>query len=424
MNLLSEKDKEYIWHPFSPLDEKSEIPVIVSAKGVYLYTEDGRKIMDGISSWWVNIHGHSNDSIAKAVFDQASRLEHVIFAGFTHPPAIELAENLLKLLPIHQKKVFYSDNGSTAVEVGLKMAIQHWHNKGKKKKKIIAIQGAYHGDTFGSMSVGDRGSFVDPFSDFLFNVDYIDFPNSENREGVLAQFKRLAGDDDVAAFIFEPLLQGAAGMRTYDHSILDSLIDIAHKNDILCIADEVLTGFGRTGKFFASDYLKNKPDIFCLSKGLTGGTMALGVTTCSEKILEAFRIDDAKKIFFHGHSFTANPIACAASIASLKLLNTEESFSRIKMINECHLEASKFLQDHKKVADCRVLGTLLAIELKTDSGTSYFNSAREQLYNFFLQKDILLRPLGNIIYILPPYIITKQELNKIYEAIKELLEIY
>ncbi|MTI31012.1 adenosylmethionine--8-amino-7-oxononanoate transaminase [Xanthovirga aplysinae] len=416
------KDKAHIWHPFTPLIGSGDPLVIQSAKGVYLHTEDGRKIIDAVSSWWVNTHGHSNEHIAEALSKQARELEHVIFAGFTHPPAIQLAENLLKILPENQSKFFFSDNGSTSVEVALKMAIQYWHNQGIKKEKVIAFEGGYHGDTFGAMSVGGRSSFFQAFDPYLFDVAFIPFPEKGKEEKTIDALKTLLKSEDVAAFIFEPLLQGSAGMRMYSPEVLDELIYLAQQKDVICIADEVLTGFGRTGKYFANDYLKNKADIFCLSKGLTGGTMALGVTSCSEKIIDAFREEDPKKTFFHSHSFTANPLACAAANASFEILTSETCQNNIQRVEKRHLGIKKKLEHHPKLKDIRVCGTVIAFEILTEEETSYFNKSRNAIYNFFLEKDILLRPLGNVIYILAPYIITNEELDRIYSSIEELLE--
>lgn len=415
------RDKEAIWHPFTQLTSPIDPIAITEAHGIYLHTEDGRKIMDAISSWWVNLHGHSNTYIAKAIEKQAKTLEHVIFAGFTHEPAITLAENLLSILPSNQSKIFFSDNGSTAVEVGLKMAFQYWHNQGIEKKKMIAFNGSYHGDTFGAMAVGDRGPFSAPFSSFLFDVAFVDCPNENNYEEILIQFKKHIDSGDVAAFIFEPLVLGSAGMLMYEAKYLDEMIKYAQLRDVICIADEVFTGFGRTGKLFASDYLTNKPDIFALSKGLTGGTMALGVTSCTEKIIEVFRSNDIMKTFFHGHSFTANPIACAASNASFDLLMKEECQMAIHNISVWQQEAGHRWEKHSKIKEVRQLGTILALELDTSDASSYVNEVRHRLYPFFLERNILLRPLGNIIYVLPPYIITKPEIEKIYSAINELL---
>ncbi len=422
MNLKA-SDKKNIWHPFTPLVGGTEPLLVESAEGVYLHLADGRKIIDAVSSWWVNLHGHSHPVIAQAIFEQAKKLEHVIFAGFTHEPAIRLAENLLSILPKNQSKIFFSDNGSTAVEVALKMAIQHWHNQGiKNKTKIIAFEGAYHGDTFGAMSVGERGAFTDAFAPYLFNVEFIDFPTEENKEKILKDFEGRLATNQVGIFIYEPLVQGVAGMRMYSPSILEKLISIAQQHDIICIADEVFTGFGRTGKLFASNYLNVQPDMVAVSKGITGGFMALGVTSCSQKIVEAFQSAEASKTFFHGHSYTANPLACAAANASFDLLLGEECQQSIQRISESHLSFISNNKNHKAIKNIRSLGTILALELQTQEDTSYFNETRKKIYPFFLNRNILLRPLGNVIYMLPPYVITNEELNVVYNAINEFLD--
>ena len=420
MDNLIALDKKNVWHPFSSLNGEQETPLISSAQGVYLHTADGRKIIDAISSWWVNLHGHCNPVIANAVAAQAATLEHVIFAGFTHEPAITLSANLLSILP-EQRKVFFSDNGSTAVEVALKMGIQYWHNRGIRKKKIIAFSGAYHGDTFGSMSVAERGLFTEPFFPYLFDVSFIDFPNEGNQNQVIAQFYELVKQKDVAAFIFEPLVQAAAGMRIYPPEMLDSLISLAKEHDVICIADEVFTGFGRTGKNFAIDYLGNKPDIIALSKGVTGGFMPLGVTACSQKIVTAFESSEFDKTFFHGHSYTANPLACAAANASFQLLMNSECQKRIHNIEHRHVAFSESIRHNKRVSSAKVFGTVLAIELRTSEETAYTNSLRKKIYPFFLERNILLRPLGNVIYVLPPYVIETSELEIVYGAIREFL---
>jgi adenosylmethionine---8-amino-7-oxononanoate aminotransferase len=417
---MIEKDKKYIWHPYTSLAGTDDNIFIESAKGIYLYTPEGRKILDAISSWWVNLHGHSNPYIANAIAEQAKKLEHVIFAGFTHEQAIVLAERLLKILPGDQKKIFFSDNGSTAVEVAIKMALQYWYNRGEERKKIIAIEGAFHGDTFGAMSVGERGSFTKPFQSLLFDVDFIPFPSQEKETEALNYFEKVAKEKDVAAFIYEPLIQGAAGMRMYSPEILDKLLNIAVSNNIICIADEVMTGFGRTGKLFASDYVNSKPDIICLSKGITGGTMALGATSCSEKIVKAFETSDKKKTFFHGHSYTANPLACAAANASMDLLMKESCMGNIAMISGKHKRFKDEISTFNKVKKVSHIGTILSIEIESEDG-GYFDQMRDFLYKSFLEKDVLIRPLGNVIYILPPFITTEEELNYIYSIVKQVL---
>ncbi|GHN00667.1 adenosylmethionine--8-amino-7-oxononanoate aminotransferase BioA [Cytophagales bacterium WSM2-2] len=420
---FKESDKKNIWHPFTSLEGAPEPLFVESANGVYLYLQNDRKIIDAVSSWWVNIHGHSNPVIADAIAEQAKKLEHVIFAGFTHEPAIRLAENLLSILPKNQSRIFFSDNGSTAVEVALKMAIQFWHNQGvRNKTKVIAIDGAYHGDTFGSMSVGERSAFTAAFSPYLFDVNFIDFPDKENEERVIRDFESKVKEGNVGVFIYEPLVQGASGMRMYSASILNELITIAQKHEVICIADEVFTGFGRTGKLFASDHLTIRPDIMAVSKGITGGFLPLGVTACSEKIADAFKSPEAAKTFFHGHSYTANPLTCAAANASFTLLMKKECKENIQQIERSHLQFLQKNKHRKTIKNIRCLGTILAIELETEGGTSYFSEMRKKIYPFFLERNVLLRPLGNVIYVVPPYVISNSELDIVYSCIEEFLD--
>jgi len=417
---IQEKDKKYIWHPFTQMKTAGNHLVAVKGEGAYIYTEDDTKILDAVSSWWTTNHGHAHPYIAEALYQQFKTLEHVIFAGFTHPKAVELAERIVGKLP-YLHKVFFSDNGSTAVEIGIKMAFQYWFNKGESKTKMIAFKNAYHGDTFGAMSVGGRSDFNKAFFPFLFDVEYIDLPTKGNEEKSIEQLKNALKNNDVAAFIFEPLVQGAAGMLMYEPSILNELVGIAKANNVLVIADEVMTGFGRTGKLFATDYIENKPDIVTLSKGLTGGVMALGLTVCTDEIYNAFLSDDHSKTFFHGHSFTANPLACAASCASLDLFEKKETWKSIDMIVDSHQTFGDIIKKNSLLKEVRQTGTILAMEFKTAESTSYFNSLRDELYAYFLERNILLRPLGNVLYILPPYCIKKKELEIIYKEIEAFL---
>ncbi|NTW33309.1 MAG: adenosylmethionine--8-amino-7-oxononanoate transaminase [Bacteroidetes bacterium] len=418
---LPERDNKVIWHPYTQMQGAISIG-IVRGEGAYLFDEDGRKFIDAISSWWVNTHGHSNKYISEKVSQQLNTLEHVIFAGFTHPSAVELAERLLQHLPQNQKKIFYSDNGSTAVEVALKMAIQFYSNKGSTKRKIVAFKNAYHGDTFGAMSVSGRSLFTNPFSQYLFDVNFIELPVKGREEASFEQLKEILKTDDVSAFIFEPLVQGAAGMLMYEPEILEKMVAYCKINNVITIADEVMTGFHRTGKFFATDHINEKPDIYCLSKGLTGGVMAMGVTSCSQEIFDAFLSDDKTKTLYHGHSYTANPVACSAALASLDLYEKTECAENVKRIENKHSDFFNSIKEHSAITDIRQTGTILAIELKTNDNTSYLNSLRDSVYNFFLNKGIILRPLGNIIYVLPPYCISNDDLNYIYKTIKEFLD--
>ncbi len=418
---LKERDAKYIWHPFThQLNTKPNIN-IVKGEGVYLIDDNGNKYIDAISSWWVNLHGHCHPYISQKVSEQLVTLEHSIFSDFTHPNAVTLAERLLQHLPNNQSKIFYSDNGSTAVEVALKMTLQYWHNKNEQKTTFITFENAYHGDTFGGMSVGARNVFNNAFENLLFNVAHIPLPTKENIEKLKEILKIWFSNHNIAGFIFEPLIQGAAGMLMYDAELLDELILLCKEHNVITIADEVMTGFGRTGQFFANDFLKNKADIICLSKGLTGGYMPLGVTSCAQFIYDEYVTDDKTKTFFHGHSYTANPTACAAALASLDMLEKEETQQQIQLINKEHIGFQNKIKSHKKLADVRVLGTIIAFELKTEEHSHYLNTASQGIADWFLQKGIILRPLGNIFYILPPYIITKKELNFIYNCIEEFL---
>ena len=355
--------------------------------------------------------------------EQLHTLEHAIFSAFTHEPAVKLAERLIGHLPENQSKIFYSDNGSTAVEVGLKMVLQYWHNQGISKKKFIAFENAYHGDTFGGMSVGARNVFNNAFENLLFDVIHIPLPDADNMEQIKEVLQGwFTNHNDVAGFIFEPLVQGAAGMLMYEAKYLDELIALCKENKVLCIADEVMTGFGRTGEFFASNYLSNKPDIICLSKGLTGGYMPLGVTSCAQFIYNSCVSDDKTKTFFHGHSYTANPTACSAALASLDLMEKEETWSKITMISKLNEEFVTKLKNHPKLKDVRCKGTILALEIHTEEHTHYLNNSSESIASYFLNKGIIVRPLGNILYIIPPYCITETEIKQVYEVMEQFLQ--
>ena len=410
-------DKDIIWHPFTQSALYDAAILITSGKGTILTDDQGKTYIDAISSWWVNLHGHAHPYIAQRIAEQTKILEQVIFAGFTHEPAILLAQNLLKHLPTNIRKVFYSDNGSTAVEVALKMAFQYWYNIGNPKTKVIALKNAYHGDTFGAMSVGARGGFNQPFETLLFDVHFLDIYS----EDALLQMENVCAEGNIAAFIYEPLVQGSAGMLMYKPELLEKLLAIAKKHQVLSIADEVMTGFYRTGKFLASDYMQVKPDIISLSKGITGGFMPLGVTVCTKEIYDVFHSKDKMKTFFHGHSYTANPLSCAAALASLELIEQRQTINQIVNIQSKHALFVDILNRQSKVENVRQLGTILAFEVKNQEESSYFNNIRDVLYHQFISKGILLRPLGNTVYIMPPYCITNEELETVYNAILEVL---
>lgn len=421
MASIKERDREVIWHPYTPMKAWPEVPAIVRGEGSWLIDEDGNRYLDAIASWWVNLHGHSHPYIAQAVHRQMLELEHCIFAGFTHQPAVELAERLLPLLPAGMAKVFYSDNGSTAVEVALKMALQYWGNKGIKKQRLVALENAYHGDTFGAMAVSGRSVFTAAFTPFLFDVSFIPFPSAGHEAASLAALEALLQQGDVAAFIVEPLVQGSAGMCMYSAEVLEQYFQLCRQYGALIIADEVMTGFGRTGPLFACNHITTPPDIICLSKGITGGTMPFGVTVTTQDVFDAFYHDDRMKMLYHGHSYTANPTICAASIASLHLLLQDSCTLSRQRIAAAHSTFASSIAHRPGISNVRQTGTILAITLRTE-GYSYHSSIRDEVYRFFLSRHILLRPLGNIIYILPPYCITTEELELVYAAIREWLE--
>ncbi|MEJ6777440.1 MAG: adenosylmethionine--8-amino-7-oxononanoate transaminase [Crocinitomicaceae bacterium] len=421
MSSIIEKDKKHVWHPFTQHFTAENPMEIVRAEGVRLYDLAGNEYIDANSSWWVNIHGHGNTHIGKAMMKQFNQIDHIVFAGVTHPKAVELAERITKILPPELEKVFFSDNGSTSVEIALKMIIQYWHNKGQNKKRFLAMNGSYHGDTFGAMSVGQRGYFNAPFEPFFFDVDYIDFPNGENEDLILLHAQSLFETGEFAGMILEPLVQGAAGMRMYSAAFLDKLASLAKENDVLIIYDEVMTGFGRTGKMFATDYCEVKPDFITLSKGLTAGVMALGLTVTSNKIYNAFLGKEMTKALLHGHSFTANPIACAVACANLDLFEQPRAIQGMKNLDLWNKEFRKELEEIEIVTNIRQQGTIIAFEIKTGEGNTYFSDIKAQAYAYFLNQGILIRPLGNVIFVNAPLIISKEDYDKITQSILAFL---
>jgi adenosylmethionine-8-amino-7-oxononanoate aminotransferase len=414
------KDRRYVWHPFTQVHTAPDPLYITHAKDSLLYAEDGKEYIDCNSSWWVNVHGHGNEKIVRAVAEQVQSLDHVIFAGFTHPKGIELAERVSKLLPDPLEKVFFSDNGSTAVEVALKMAFQFWYNQGNPKHRVLAMDGAYHGDTFGAMSVGQRGYFNEPFEHFFFDVAYLDFPDEANHSILLTKAENFFSTGEFAAVIVEPLVQGSAGMRMYEAEWLDALMRIARKHKVLIIFDEVMTAWGRTGKMFAMDYCAERPDIVCLSKGLTGGVLPLGLTVATNDIYNIFLSNEMAKGFLHGHSFTGNPIACAAACASLDVFELDETWLNIDRISKLYKEKIKHFENHTQIESVRLLGTIFAVELKTGEGNTYFSGVRDHAYEFFIENGLLMRPLGNVIFLNPPYCTTNEQLDKALVKILDL----
>lgn len=421
-----------IWHPFTQAQTAPPPLEVVSGSGSYLTLADGRKILDCISSWWVNLHGHSHPDIARAIYEQAQKLEHVIFAGFTHQPAMALSQALLSELPPHFFRVFFSDNGSTAVEVALKMAFQYWRNHGcTTRNAFIAFDGGYHGDTVGAMSAGRGSPFWNHFNPLLFHVDTVSYPETfdadkdvEVREAqALLQLAELIDKNPLgyAGIIIEPLVQGAAGMRMCRPEFLQALQKFARANQLLLIYDEVMTGFGRTGDLFACAKSSTQPDIITLSKGITGGFLPLSVTICTENIYNAFLSSTGDRTFYHGHSYTANPLACAAALASHKLLHENQSAFR-NMEAEHRRLAEQYLSGSKHLERLRYCGTIFAADVVTGDATNYFNEVGPELRKRFLAAGFLIRPLGNTIYLMPPYCTSTDELASIYQTIRTVVD--
>lgn len=423
----------HLWHPFTQEGVDPPPISVRSAHGVTLETQDGRQILDAISSWWVNIHGHSHPVIARAIAEQAARLEHVVFAGFSHQPAEELAARLGKIVPTPLRHVFFSDDGSTAVEVALKLALQYWKNCGRpEKQRIVALEHAYHGDTVGAMSVSDDSPFTAPFNNWRLPIlrahsAYcahcpVGLTRATCQIQCLNKLEQLLAEHgkEIAAVIVEPLLQGAGGMIVHPEEFLSGVRRLTESHDVLLIADEVLTGFGRTGRMFACERAGVAPDLLCVAKGLTGGFLSLAATCATDRIHDAFLGGERTRAFFHGHSYTANPIACAAANASLEIFSSEPVFERIAAIEKVHAARLPTLASHPNVADVRCIGTVAAIELDVpDAG--YLSSLRPRLYQYFLNRGVLLRPLGNVVYILPPYVITPEQLHFVYDVIQDSL---
>ncbi len=428
-------DARHVWHPYTQHWDAPAPVEVVGARGAWLHAADGRRILDAISSWWVTLHGHAEPAIARAVAEQAGALEQVIFAGFTHAPAARLAAELAAVLPAGLERVFFSDNGSTAVEVGVKIALQAWHNRGRPRRLVAAFDGAYHGDTFGAMSVGGRGVFSAAYEGHLFEVARLPDP-SRDPEATLAAFDALLGAraGELAALVVEPLVLGAAGMRMYDAAVLRALAARCADAGVTLIADEVMTGFGRTGPLFACEGAGVAPDVVCLSKGLTGGFLPMGATAVRAALFDAFLSEDRRRTFFHGHSFTANPIACAAALASLALLREPSCAAARARVEAAHRRHVAVLGDHPRVRAPRVLGTVAAFDLAPDptseraggavggGAAGYLAPVGRRLAAYALSEGVLLRPLGDACYVLPPYCTSDAELALAYGVVERFLD--
>lgn len=421
-----EWDRQHIWHPYTQMQLSPDATPVRSASGAYVELADGRLIFDAISSWWVTLHGHAHPSIARAIAEQAAKLEQVIFAGFTHEPAARLAKELAEIAPAGLDRVFFSDDGSTAVEVALKMCLQYWAHRGEDRTLFLALEHSYHGDTFGAMSVSARSPFTSAFERHLFHVEHLPFPESpegcadysEEESNFLSRFEDACRTTRPAAFIYEPLLLGSGGMLTWRPIVLQQALEIANKYGVLTIADEVLTGFGRTGKMFASENASISPTIMTLSKGITGGFLPTGVTLVQEEIYDAFLSNERSRTFFHGHSYTGNALSCAAALASLEVFRTEPVFERIRTIEDYHREHAPALAE-KFNLKFRQIGTMVAFEPAQSAG--YLSGDPITFGKRALERGVLLRPLGETVYVLPPYSSTATELALAYTVIASLV---
>jgi adenosylmethionine-8-amino-7-oxononanoate aminotransferase len=408
-----------IWHPFTQHGLVEHIPLVTRGEGAVLHTADGRRVIDAISSWWVTTHGHNHPKIIAAIREQAERLDQVIFACWTHEPAETVARGLIAMLPPALTRVFFSDSGSTAVEVALKMALGFWAHGGTPRHRLLVLEHSYHGDTIGAMSVGERGVFNAPYASLLFDVGTIPFPIGDGANSIAALESECAAG--AAAFIVEPLLLGAGGMKMYPPEVLAAMHAVCNRHGTLFIADEVMTGWGRTGTLTACEQAGVVPDILCLAKGLTGGSLPLAVTVASEPIFQSHWSTDRARMFYHSSSYTANPIACAAAAANLAIWRDEPVLERIVALGERQQgRLDALVAKHACVHGARRCGTIAAFEIEDGSG-GYLSALAPRLMAFFRARGVLLRPLGNTVYVMPPYCITEPELAEIWSAIDEAM---
>lgn len=407
-----------VWHPFTQHALHPDMPVVNSAEGAVLRLEKGGQLIDAISSWWVVTHGHCHPLIVKAIQDQAAKLDQMIFATLTHEPAERLARRLIKLAPEGLDYVFYSDSGSTAVEVGIKMALGYWRNLQVLRTKFIALASGYHGDTVGTMSVGARGVFTSAYEPLLFQVEHVPFPEAGREQRCLDALETACEQGDVAGFVVEPLILGAGGMRAYPPWVLAEMKRVCAHHDVLFIADEVMTGFGRTGTMFACEQAGVAPDILCLAKGITGGSIPLAATLCRKEIFDAHYSEDRAKTFFHSSSYTANPIACAAANANLDVWESEPVLERLRALGERQAAHLAAFEGDSRFENSRRIGTIAALDATvTDQG--YLAGIAPRLMKRFMEAGVLLRPLGNTIYVMPPYCITPEQLDRVWAAVVE-----
>ncbi|MCX8080261.1 MAG: adenosylmethionine--8-amino-7-oxononanoate transaminase [Bacteroidia bacterium] len=413
-----------IWRPFTSLVSKSKPLKIVKAEGLYLYTEDGNKIADLNASWWVNIHGHSHPYISEAIRKQLEKFGHVMFSDCTHEAAETLAKKIVNFLPQNHKKIFFSDNGSTAVEVALKISRQYFYLKGEQRGRYLAFHGGYHGDTFGGMSAAERNVFNAAFRNLLFDTFLIPLPDDDKIPDILNTIEIEHKKNPFIAFIYEPLVQGAAGMKMYEARYLEQIINRCSELGILTIADEVMTGFGRTGTFLASDQMKSKPDMVCLSKGLTGGFMPLGLTSVSDKVVEVFENENPMHTFYHGHSYTAYALACSAAAANIELFEKENTLQKVQRMESAYRNCILQLRGVSGIQNLRCKGGIFAAEadIQNYKGEDYLNPLKGKMQEYFLERGMLIRPLGNTFYLIPPYCIREEEIYSAADCFRNFVE--
>jgi len=411
-----------VWHPFTQHALEPAMKRIVSTEGAYLIDEDGNRVLDAISSWWVITHGHRHPQIMEAIRAATETYDQVIFAEYSHEPAERLAEGLIDLAPSGLKHVFYSDSGSTSVEVALKMALGYFHNRGEPRDHLVVMEHSYHGDTIGTMSAGERGVFNAAYEPLLFGVDRLSFPEAGIEQETLEMFETFCRSGRVAALVIEPLVLGAGGMKIYSAGVLAGLKVIAERHGCLLVADEVMTGWGRTGTMFACEQAKITPDILCTSKGLTGGALPLAATLCTSEIFDAHLSTDRRKTFFHSSSYTANPIACAAAAANLDIWRNEPVLERIESLEAMHRKNLARFEGDERFTNMRQMGTIAALDLVVPSG-GYLAEVGPRMRRLFRERGVLIRPLGNVIYLMPPYCVTSDELADAYDAIDDVASI-
>ena len=406
-----------IWHPFTQHGLGEPIPLVTHAEGAILHTADGRRVVDAISSWWVTTHGHCHPRIMAAIAEQAGKLDQIIFAGWTHEPAEEVARGLREIMPADLTRVFLSDSGSTSVEVALKMALGYWLHRGEPRHRLLVMAGSYHGDTIGTMSVGARGAFNAAYEPLLFDVETLPFPAPGAEQATLDALEA-ACRSGPAALIVEPLVLGAGGMLFYPATVLAEMRAICARYGVLFIADEVMTGWGRTGTLLACEQAQVVPDILCLSKGLTGGAVPLAVTMAIEPIFQAHYAADRSRMFFHSSSYTANPLACAAAAANLAIWREEPVLDRVARLAAQQRRRLDALATLPGIHNPRALGTIAAVEIGGGEG-AYLSTLGPALMAHFRDRDLLVRPLGNTVYVMPPYCIEDADLDRVYAAIGE-----